>query len=104
MQTVLDSANGRFGCMAVTAMTTPVDDEVARATGEYREQLRSGFLAVAERARALGEAVPEPAVAANLMTSAVLGALTVARAAPGSPELAAQLEALRAFVNGWRDA
>ncbi|MEU0789080.1 TetR/AcrR family transcriptional regulator [Amycolatopsis sp. NPDC005961] len=99
---VLDSAQGKFGCMAVTAMTDPVDEQVARATGEYREQLRAGFLAVAKRARELGEAAPEPVLAANLMTAAVLGTLTVARAAPESNELAAQLDALRDFVNGWR--
>jgi AcrR family transcriptional regulator len=103
-KTVLDSAQGRYGCMATTAMTAPVDEQVVRATDRYREQLRAGFRAVTARARDLGEAAPEPAVAANIMTAAVLGTLTIARAAPDSPELAAQLGALRDFVNTWRRA
>jgi AcrR family transcriptional regulator len=102
MEAVLGSAHGRFGCLATTAMTAPVDEEVARATEGYRDRLRAGFLAVAERARDLGEAAPEPAVAANLLTAAVLGTLTVARAAPESGELEAQVDALRDFVRGWR--
>lgn len=99
---VLGTAQGRFGCMATTAMTAPVDKEVVRATGRYREQLRAGFLAAARRARDAGEAVPEPSVAANLLTAAVLGTLTIARAAPDSRELMAQLDALGDFVNSWR--
>lgn len=99
---VLDSAQGRYGCMAVTAMTAPVDEQVARATERYRERLRAGFLAVAERARGLGEAAPEPVVAANMMTAAFLGTLVIARAAPDSRELTRQLDVLRDFVNDWR--
>jgi hypothetical protein len=99
---VLDSAQGRFGCKATTAMTAPVDEDVVRATEGYREKLRAGFLAAAQRARDLGEAAPEPTIVANLMTAAVLGTLTIARAAPDSRELVAQLDALGDFVNGWR--
>jgi AcrR family transcriptional regulator len=102
IEAVLGSAQGGFGCMATTAMTAPVDEEVARATEGYREKVRAGFLAVAERARDLGEAAPEPGVAANLLTAAVLGTLTIARAAPDSAELKAQVDALRDFVHGWR--
>ncbi|QIQ01041.1 TetR/AcrR family transcriptional regulator [Streptomyces liangshanensis] len=99
---VLDSAYGRFGCMATTAMTAPADEYVVTATERYRERIRAAFRAVAERARDLGENVRDPVTTANLMTAALLGTLTVARAAPDSPELAAQLRALRDFVNGWR--
>ncbi|MEU1589561.1 hypothetical protein [Micromonospora sp. NPDC005710] len=102
IEVVLSSAGGGWGCMATVAMSTPVDDEVVRVTRLYREQLRGGFLAVAERARALGESVPEPTVVANVMTAAVLGTLTVARADQDGDELAVHLEALRDFVNGWR--
>lgn len=102
LTSVLDSEQGRFGCMATTAMTAPVDEHVVAATGRYRDQLRQGFLAVAERARGLGEAAPDPSMAANVMTAAVLGILTIARAAPDSPELTAELNALRDFAMTWR--
>jgi AcrR family transcriptional regulator len=101
LQAVLDSAQGRFGCMATTAMTAPVDQHVVSATERYREQLRTGFHTVTARARSLGEAAPDPTTAANIMTAAVLGTLTIARAAPDSPELKAQLDALRDFVTDW---
>ncbi|WP_158104214.1 TetR/AcrR family transcriptional regulator [Amycolatopsis pretoriensis] len=102
LKTVLDSDQGRFGCMATTAMTAPVDEHVVAATRRYREQLREGFLAVAERARGLGEAAPDPSMAANVLTAAVLGTLTIARAAPESPELTAELDSLRDFALSWR--
>ncbi|MEU2357035.1 TetR/AcrR family transcriptional regulator [Streptomyces misionensis] len=102
LEAVLDSAQGKFGCMATTAMTAPVDAHIAKATDQYRENLRAGFTAVAARARDLGEAVPDPTTAANIMTAAVLGTLTIARAAPDSPELRAQLDALRDFASSWR--
>lgn len=44
----------------------------------------------------------KPTTAAQLMTAAVLGTLTVARAAPDSAELAAQLQGLRDFADGWQ--
>ncbi|WP_433284432.1 TetR/AcrR family transcriptional regulator [Pseudonocardia sp. CA-142604] len=103
MEAVLRGPDGGFGCMATTAMSTPVDDEVARATRRYREQLRAGFLAVAQRARVLGESTPEPTMLANVMTAAVLGTLTIARADSDGHELAAHLEALRDFVRDWQN-
>ncbi len=103
MEAVLAGPYGGFGCLATTAMVTPVDDEVDRATRRYRERLRAGFAAAASRSRALNETTGDPTVLANVMTAAVLGTLTVARAAPGSPELAVQLRTLREFVSGWRD-
>jgi TetR/AcrR family transcriptional regulator, transcriptional repressor for nem operon len=102
MEAVLIGPDGGFGCMATAAMSTPMDDEVAGATRGYREQLRAGLLAVAQRARSLGESTPEPPVVANVMTAAVLGTLTIARADPEGHELPAQMDALRDFVNGWR--
>jgi TetR/AcrR family transcriptional regulator, transcriptional repressor for nem operon len=102
MEAVLLGPDGGFGCMATAAMSTPVDDEVVRATRGYRDQLRAGFLAVAGRARGLGESTPEPSVVANVMTAAVLGTLTIARADPSGREMSVHLEALRDFVNGWR--
>ncbi|MFF7105329.1 TetR/AcrR family transcriptional regulator [Streptomyces nigra] len=102
LEAVLDSAQGKFGCMATTAMTAPVDAHVVKATDRYRENLRAGFAAATARARDLGETAPDPTTAANIMTAAVLGTLTIARAAPDSPELGAQLDALRDFVSSWR--
>ena len=103
METVLAGPDGGFGCLATTAMSTPVDDEVVRATRQYRERLRASFAAAVERARALGETTADPVMLANMMTAAVLGTLTIARAAPGSHELSAHLRALRDFVSGWRN-
>ncbi|MGI5504754.1 hypothetical protein [Lentzea sp. CA-135723] len=80
----------------------PFDESVIKATEGYREALRRGFLAVTERARGLGEAAPDPETAANVMTAAVLGTLTIARAAPESPEPAAQLDALCDYARSWR--
>ncbi|GAA1197305.1 TetR/AcrR family transcriptional regulator [Pseudonocardia alaniniphila] len=103
VEAVLRGPDGGFGCMATTAMSTPVDDEVARATRRYRAKLRAGFLAVVERARVLGESTPEPTMLANVMTAAVLGTLTVARADSDGHELSAHLEALRDFVRDWQN-
>ncbi|WP_345638716.1 TetR/AcrR family transcriptional regulator [Rugosimonospora acidiphila] len=102
IESVLRGPDGGFGCMATMAMSAPVDEEVARATRRYRERLRAGFCAVAERSRGLGESAPEPAMLANVMTAAVLGTLTIARADAEGDELSAHVEALRSFVNGWR--
>ncbi|MFD4674827.1 TetR/AcrR family transcriptional regulator [Lentzea sp. NPDC058450] len=98
---VLDTSQGKYGCMATTAMVAPVDEHIVQATERYRGHIREGFRRVAERARALGERAPEPQMVANLMTAAVLGTMTIARAAPDSPELHAQLDALRAFAETW---
>lgn len=101
LENVLQGANSGFGCLATTAMSKPVDPQIVAATRGYREQLRSGFRAALARARALGEPVPEPAVAADVLTAAVLGTLVIARADPDGSELAAHLDSLRKLATNW---
>jgi TetR/AcrR family transcriptional regulator, transcriptional repressor for nem operon len=101
LETVLEGPNAGFGCLATTAMSKPVDEQVATATRRYREGLRAGFLAAFRRGHDLGESTADPAVLADLLTAAVLGTLIIARADTDGGELAAQLKSVRAFVESW---
>ncbi|TDW69752.1 TetR/AcrR family transcriptional regulator [Kribbella pratensis] len=98
LEKLLGGPNAGFGCLATTAMARPVDDHVTRATHRYREQLRSGFRAALRRARTLGESSADPAVMADVFTSAVLGTLVIARADSDGAERSRHLKALRRLV------
>jgi TetR/AcrR family transcriptional regulator, transcriptional repressor for nem operon len=98
LEAVLRGPNAGFGCLATTAMSRPVDEQVAAATRGYREQLRSGFRAAMERSRELGETTSDPELLARVLTTAVLGTLVIARADSGGAELAEHLRAARQFV------
>jgi AcrR family transcriptional regulator len=98
LEAVLRGPNAGFGCLATTAMSRPVDEQVAAATRGYREQLRSGFRAAMERSRELGETTSDPELLARVLTAAVLGTLVIARADSGGAELSEHLRAARQFV------
>lgn len=101
----MDSPLGRRGCLVTSSMITMVgrDPELDVMTSEYRARLRAGFAATLQRARDLGEPVPDPAATAPLLVAATLGNLATARATTAGPETYEQLAALTEFVRSWRN-
>jgi AcrR family transcriptional regulator len=98
---VVEGPHAGFGCLAGTAMAKPIDPQVAAATRDYRERLRSGFRAALSRGRDLGEPVGDPEVLADSLTSALLGTLVIAWADPDGRELSAHMISLRRLVESW---
>ena len=95
---------GPYGCLFATSMVVMAgrDDAALEHTNAHRRRGRAALVATLERARELGESVPEPDPTAALLVATLQGILVIARATAAGPEVFEQVEAARGLVASWR--